>query len=69
MNYYRLYFRKGTDGPMVRVAEIQANSDDEACDTANLHVGELALELWCGSRRVDCYDPDALWSGISVVAA
>lgn len=63
MNYYRLYFRKGPSGPIVKAEEISARDDAEACEIAQNHVGKLAIELWCGNRMVRCLDPDEAWAG------
>ena len=65
MDHYRLYFRNGPDGRMVDVRDIMADNDEDACEQANAFVGERAMELWCGKRRVHCYDPDQRWLGIA----
>ena len=52
MFYYRLFFLKNGDGPVVGVEEISARDDVEAVRLASERVGPQPLELWCDKRKV-----------------
>ncbi len=52
MAYYRLYMLADPGGKFVGFEEIEAADDVEAVRAAEAHLGKLALELWCGKRKV-----------------
>jgi len=52
MTYYRLYFMHPYSGHILRFAKFHAADDEAATDLASEHIGESALELWSGHRKV-----------------
>lgn len=52
MAYYRLYLLGGPTGRFVGFEEFEAADDDAAIAVAEGHAATLALELWCGTRKV-----------------
>ena len=57
MSYYRLFFMKDSEGPIVGTEEIAARDDVEAVRLASERVGEQAVELWCDKRKVKRFPP------------
>jgi hypothetical protein len=57
MFYYRLFFRKRADGPVLGVEEISARDDVEAVHLARERVGPQLLELWQNKRKVKRFAP------------
>lgn len=57
MSYYRLFFRKMVEGPIVGVEEISARDDVEAVRLARRRVGDQPVELWCDKRKVTHFVP------------
>jgi hypothetical protein len=55
--YYRLYRLAEPGGKFVGFEEIEAVDDVEAVLQAEAHSGPLALELWCGKRKVKSFPP------------
>jgi hypothetical protein len=52
MAYYRLYRLAELGGKFVGFEEIEAEDDAGAVAQAEVFVGQQALELWCGRRKV-----------------
>ena len=52
MAYYRLYFMDGLSGHVTGFIELVAKSEAVAIDLAEDHRGQVAMELWCGRRKV-----------------
>jgi hypothetical protein len=48
---YRLYFVNG-QGRFERVSELVADHDRVAIDGASMRRSTVAMELWCGARKV-----------------
>lgn len=57
MAYYRLYRLAEPGGKFVGFEEIEAGDDVEAVRMSEAHLGPLALELWCGKRKVKSFPP------------
>ena len=58
MPYYRLYFMDELSGHVTTFVELIANEDGQASEAAEVHRGHLAMELWCGDRKVKRWPPD-----------
>ena len=56
MSYYRLYFMDGFHGHIERFEDFDADDDREAISATKPRRGALALELWCGARKVARFD-------------
>jgi hypothetical protein len=52
MPYYRLYFMDELSGHVTTFVEMFANEDGQASKAAEALRGHLAMELWCGDRKV-----------------
>ena len=52
MAYYRLYLMDGLSGHVASFIETDAESDAAALDQAEKHRGSVAMELWCGRKKV-----------------
>lgn len=52
MSYYRLYFMNTFNGHIERFQEIEVDRDEEGIAEALDQQGPLAIELWCGHRKV-----------------
>jgi hypothetical protein len=57
MPAYRLYFIDGHSGHFVRSLDFGADDDRQAIAKADELMGTMAMELWCGSRKVHHWDP------------
>ena len=58
MSYYRLYFMDELSGHVTRFLELVADTEQDAFRQAEVHRGHLAMELWCGTRKVKRWPPD-----------
>jgi len=58
MAYYRLYFMDGLSGHVTSFIEIEANTDSDAVGRAETHRGHVAMELWCGRKKVKRWPAD-----------
>lgn len=52
MAYYRLYLMDGLSGHVTSFIEIEAKTDADAVRRAETHRGQVAMELWCGRKKV-----------------
>ena len=59
MAYYRLYMMDGLTGHVTSFIEIEAGTDAEAVGRAEAQRAHVAMELWCGRKKVK------RWSGNS----
>ena len=59
MAYYRLYMMDGLTGHVTSFIEIEAGTDAEAVGRAEAQRANVAMELWCGRKKVK------RWSGNS----
>ena len=59
MAYYRLYMMDGLTGHVTSFIEIEAGTDAEAIGRAEAQRANVAMELWCGRKKVK------RWSGNS----
>lgn len=55
MSDYRLYWMNEL-GHIERVGEFDAEDDATAIATVEQSRGHSPLELWCGTRKVKCWD-------------
>ena len=58
MAYYRLYFMDGLGGHVTSFHEIDAETEAEAIAHAEAHRGKVAMELWCGRKKVKRWQPE-----------
>ena len=58
MAYYRLYLMDGLSGHVASFIEIEAESDSAAVGKAEKHRGNVAMELWCGRKKVKRWGAD-----------
>ena len=59
MTHYRLFLVNAASGRVERAEIVEAANDEDAvhvCDEAPRH---QASELWCGARRVHCFNTSA----------
>ena len=52
MAYYRLYMMDGLTGHVTSFIEIEAGTDAEAVGRAEAQRANVAMELWCGRKKV-----------------
>ena len=52
MAYYRLYFMDGLGGHVTSFVELDADSETDAIARAETRRGKVAMELWCGRKKV-----------------
>jgi hypothetical protein len=52
MATYRLFFIDWRTGRIGRVADIEAEDDDEAMRLAGARSDSERIELWCGGRKI-----------------
>ena len=52
MAYYRLYLMDGSSGHVTSFIEIEAATETDALTQAETHRAHVAMELWCGRRKV-----------------
>ena len=52
MAYYRLYTMDGLGGHVMSVHEMEARTDADAIAAAEERRRNVAMELWCGRRKV-----------------
>jgi len=52
MAYYRLYFMDGASGHVTSFVEIDATSESNAIEQAENQRAHVAMELWCGRKKV-----------------
>jgi hypothetical protein len=57
MAYYRLYFMDGLSGHVTSFIEIDASSDAAAIEKAQARRVQVAMELWCGRKKVKRWPP------------
>jgi hypothetical protein len=58
MSYYRLYFMDGLSGHVTGFTELEAKTEAAAIDQAERQRGHVAMELWCGRKKVKCWAPN-----------
>lgn len=58
MSYYRLYFMDELSGHVTSFVEINAHNDAAALAEAEMHRGRLAMELWCGGKKIKRWPPN-----------
>ena len=58
MSYYRLYLMDGLSGHVTSFIEIEAGTDADAISQAETHRGNVAMELWCGRKKVKRWAAD-----------
>jgi hypothetical protein len=58
MSYYRLYFMDGLNGHVTSFVEIEAKTDSAAIERAETRREHVAMELWCGRKKVKRWPPD-----------
>jgi hypothetical protein len=58
MSYYRLYFMDGLSGHVTSFIEIEAKTDADAIDRAESRREHVAMELWCGRKKVKRWPAD-----------
>ena len=52
MAYYRLFLMDGSSGHVTSFIEIDAATEADAISRAEDHLAHVAMELWCGRRKV-----------------
>lgn len=57
MTQYRLRFMDGLSGHVAVVRDFDVDSDDDALAEAESRRGTVAMELWCGDRKVRRWAP------------
>ncbi len=62
MPYFRLYFINSASGAYERFEEFIAADDREALRVVSPAAGLQAMELWCGSRKIQAYPAEAKFS-------
>ena len=62
MPYFRLYFINSASGAYDRFEEFIAADDREALRVVSPAAGLQAMELWCGSRKIQAYPAEAKFS-------
>ena len=63
MAQYRLRFMDGLSGHVAVVRDFEAASDEEALAEAENRRGSVAMELWCGDRKVRRWAPSGELTG------
>jgi len=58
MAYYRLYFMDGLGGHVTSFVELDADSEADAIARAEAHRSTVAMELWCGRKKVKHWPAD-----------
>jgi hypothetical protein len=58
MAYYRLYFMDGLSGHVTSFVEIEAKTDSAAIERAETRREHVAMELWCGRKKVKHWPPN-----------
>ncbi len=59
MAYYRLYMMDGLTGHVTSFIEIEAGTDADAVGQAEAQRVNVAMELWCGRKKVKRWDGNA----------
>jgi hypothetical protein len=62
MPYFRLYFINAVSGAYDGFEEFIAADDVEALRVVSPAAGVQAMELWCGSRKIQFYPAEAKFS-------
>jgi len=63
MAQYRLRFMDGLSGHVAVVRDFEAESDESALAEAESRRGAVAMELWCGDRKIRRWAPSGELTG------